>query len=368
MSNVLISDSLSQWVELYQEQADVKIGCTHYNEAGTATNTEVVWSGSCADGAITGSWCGTAANGNGDNVIDSVTFTPSADVAAANSTGTIDVTFKPEYKLGNVTYTLSFNVKVTDAAKNHEGAMPDTGDLNTDKRTDMKTSSGQPGFFSNNGASAKYKMGSESKDRAYPKPVVQAVPTIKNLDWSFYKVDEKDNPIEGAEFSLYRCGNAKPDHAHSPSVTVDSDCCWTAADTSTVVSAKSDSTGLVSFTDLQSGDYVLVETKTKGGYQLPAGQWRLTIDAAQGTVSDPQATEGTELPPAFKKGRIGGDSSAPGSEEVLMLPNYPSHDLPFTGIKIPLWALIIGTLLVTAAAGWLAKKNHQDRATRQGDF
>lgn len=368
VSNVLISDSLSQWVELYQEQADVKIGCTHYNEAGTATNTEVVWSGSCADGAITGSWCGTAANGNGDNVIDSVTFTPSADVAAANSTGTIDVTFKPEYKLGNVTYTLSFNVKVTDAAKNHEGAMPDTGDLNTDKRTDMKTSSGQPGFFSNNGASAKYKMGSESKDRAYPKPVVQAVPTIKNLDWSFYKVDEKDNPIEGAEFSLYRCGNAKPDHAHSPSVTVDSDCCWTAADTSTVVSAKSDSTGLVSFTDLQSGDYVLVETKTKGGYQLPAGQWRLTIDAAQGTVSDPQATEGTELPPAFKKGRIGGDSSAPGSEEVLMLPNYPSHDLPFTGIKIPLWALIIGTLLVTAAAGWLAKKNHQDRATRQGDF
>lgn len=366
VSNVSISDPLSQWVELYQDQADIKISCTHYNEEGAAANTEVVWSGSCAGGEVSGSWCGTPANGNGDNVIDSVTFTPSTDVAGTNSTGAIDVRFKPEYKLGNVTYALSFNVKVADAAKNHEGVMPDTGDPDTDKRIDMKTSSGQPGFFSNNGASAKCKMGSEFKNCPYPKPVVQVVP--KNLDWGFYKVDEKDNPIEDAEFSLYRCDNAKPDHTHSSSVTVDSDCCWTAADTSTVVSAKSDSTGLVSFTGLQSGDYVLVETKTKGGYQLPAGQWRLTVDAAKGTVSDPQATEGTELPPAFKKGRIGGDSSAPGSEEVLMLPNYPSHDLPFTGIKISLWALIIGTLLVTAAAGWLAKKNHQDRATRQGNF
>lgn len=365
VSNVSISDPLSQWVELYQDQADIKISCTHYDEAGAATNTEVVWSGSCASGVVSGAWCGTAANGNGDDVIDSVTF-ESSDAATTRSTGEISVKFNPKYKLGNVTYALSFNVKVTDAAKNYDGAMPDVGDPDTDKRTDMKTSSGQPGFYSNNEASAKYKMGSEPKDRAYPKPVVQAVP--KNLDWVFYKVDEKDNPIEGAEFSLYRCDNAKPDHTHSPSVTADSDCCWTAADTSTVVSATSDSTGLVSFTGLESGDYVLVETKTKGGYQLPAGQWRLTIDAAQGTVSDPQATEGTELPPAFKKGRIGGDSSAPGSEEVLMLPNYPSHDLPFTGIKIPLWALIIGTLLVTAAAGWLAKKNHQDRATRQDDF
>ena len=365
VSNVSISDPLSQWVELYQDQADVKISCTHYNEAGTATSTEVVWSGSCADGAITGAWCGTAANGNGDSVIESVTYTPS-DAATTNSTGSIDVKFKPDYKLGNVTYTLSFNVKVTDAAKNYEGEMPNTGDANTDKRSDMRTSSGKPGFFSNNEASAKYKMGSESKDRSYPKPVVQAKPTaVDKLDWSFYKVDEKDNPIQGAEFSLYHCANADAGHTHSPSVTVDADCCWTAADTSTVVTATSDAAGLVSFTGLDSGDYVLVETKTKGGYQLPAGQWRLTVDAAAGTVSDPLATEGTELPPAFKKGAIGGDSAAQGSPTVLMLPNYPERDLPITGIKISLWAVAIGTALMSAAAGWLALKNREDGATRR---
>ena len=364
VSNVTISDPLSQWVELYQDQADIKISCTHYNEAGTAVNTEDVWKGACANGAITGSWCGTAANGNGDNVIESVTYAPS-DAAITSSTGRIDVKFKPDYKLGNVTYTLSFNVKVTDAAKDHEGAMPDKGDANTDKRTDMKTSSNQPGFFSNNGATAQYKMGSESKTREYPKPVVQATPTVKNLDWSFYKVDEKDNPIEGAEFSLYHCANTMDGHVHSSSVTKDANCCWTADGTSTMTTAASDSKGLVSFEGLESGDYVLVETKTKNGYQLPAGQWTFTVDTSAGTVSDPKATEGTELPPAFKKGKLAGTSADQSAKEVLMLPNYRSYDLPLTGVELSLWILGIGAALVSAAVAWTALNERKNGVTRR---
>ena len=48
-----------------------------------------------------------------------------------------------------------------------------------------------------------------------------------------------------------------------------------------------------------------------------------------------------------------------------MLPNYPERDLPITGIKISLWAVAIGTALMSAAAGWLALKNREDGATRR---
>lgn len=92
------------------------------------------------------------------------------------------------------------------------------------------------------------------------------------------------------------------------------DSCWTTV----IKKLTSDTNGNVNFGELRSGEYNLVEVKTKAGYQLPKGQWRVTIDAEANTI-DIKA-KGKPLAPAVKKTATG-----------LQLVNYPNPQMPYAG-------------------------------------
>ena len=197
--------------------------------------------------------------------------------------------------------------------------------------------------------------------------------------FEFIKTDEDGNPFgEGdAEFQLYSCGHVHDADCggqvdedecnhyheldsggniiggnHSPTATNEDGCCWL-VEGHTVRTEQTDDTGRVVFSALGSGDYILAETKTKEGYQLPVGQWLLHVDAISGTVT---ITARGDIPPAFKVERT--------STEVLMLPNYRQMTLPASGGAGTIAFTIGGIVLIGIAVILivvLSKKKPKDK-------
>lgn len=65
-------------------------------------------------------------------------------------------------------------------------------------------------------------------------------------------------------------------------------------DDTLVATSVSDENGLVSFTELESGDYTLVETAiTDETYGLEDGYWTFTVNHNTGTITEPVASDGT---------------------------------------------------------------------------
>ena len=157
-------------------------------------------------------------------------------------------------------------------------------------------------------------------------------------DLTFIKVDENGDAFGAGEatFQLYSCGNTDPGHVHDELASADSQAagCWQVTG-ETVITAQTDADGRVTFPALPDGEYMLVETATKDGYQLPLGQWLITVDAVEGEIS---ITGKGEQPVAFK------------TETVLMLPNYPVWEMPAAGGTGTLLFTIGGVVLVGAAA------------------
>jgi hypothetical protein len=167
-----------------------------------------------------------------------------------------------------------------------------------------------------------------------------------NTDFSFIKTDKDGTPLASAQFSLYECSQANVDgHTHSELAGADTDC-WELAQT-----AESDADGLVEFTELSFGDYMLVETATPSGYSLPMGQWLIHIDAADETITI--TAKGSEMPPAFK---VETDENGATS---YYLPNYPNIILPKAGKTSALLFSAMGGLLTLLALvlALLPKKN-----------
>ncbi|MDR0883390.1 MAG: LPXTG cell wall anchor domain-containing protein [Oscillospiraceae bacterium] len=162
------------------------------------------------------------------------------------------------------------------------------------------------------------------------------------LDFSFIKTDNTDQPFgeNEAAFALYACQTpTTPSHTHDELVSDESGNCWyTDPPYQTAVT---DADGRVSFTGLATGEYMLVETKTLAGYQLPTGQWLLNVDVDADTITI--TAKGSDLPPAFKV-TIAGDGSA-----LYSLPNYPKLILPKSGAVTSLLFTVFGVLLVGAA-------------------
>ncbi len=175
---------------------------------------------------------------------------------------------------------------------------------------------------------------------------------IGTVPFEFTKTDKNGAPLSGVSFALYTCTKATVQgHVHSTTATNDPGCCWNVA--SPFRTATSTAAGLVSFGDLVSGDYMLVETKTKAGYQLPVGQWLIHVDVK----ANPKLTitaRGANMPPAFKL--VSGKYS---------LPNYPSMTLPKTGRATGLWVTVIGVMLIGAAVPlWWLTNNTKGRKKR----
>ncbi len=157
--NVVITDTLSKYVDFYTSNPDVIITMTD-----SEGNKTTVYS----------------ANSTNTSVIQSVVYD--------EETKTITATFQPEYVLAEgYTYSLSYNVKVADTAYDDfydeaQGGYPDTGDSDTDYG-ENESSSNNSGFYANEEATLKYTFDEDEYEIPYPHPVVQ-------IDVGFITVDK----------------------------------------------------------------------------------------------------------------------------------------------------------------------------------
>ena len=163
-------------------------------------------------------------------------------------------------------------------------------------------------------------------------------------DFSFGKVNETNQPISGVTFSLYTCSEQSVSgHTHSKLVTSAADCCWT-----NPVTATSNPLGLVTFSRLRAGDYMLVETKAASGYLLPASQWLIRVNSdAVITITTQAQSSDSKLPEFSTNGQAG-----------FMLPNYavpapvpepvPPAPSPPTGDNILAYNTVLGLMLLGA--------------------
>jgi hypothetical protein len=164
--------------------------------------------------------------------------------------------------------------------------------------------------------------------------IVFAEPPPEKVDFIFYKVEQDgQTPLPGVSFALFECTNSNPlTHNHSwMAATAGS--CW-GNPTSATSSAAPTTLGRVAFPELGEGQYMLLETATAPGYQLPMGQWLITVSPSGSvmqigiTAHGPggnSSNPGTTLPSAFKKVT---DSNG---DPILLLPNFRLVELPGSG-------------------------------------
>lgn len=191
-----------------------------------------------------------------------------------------------------------------------------------------------------------------------------SVPITENIDvyaiwrfaipFSFIKVDSVDMtaPLSNAVFTLYSCshehtaacgGLTDPDacsHVHDTLVTTSGSGCWQPAKETARHTVTTTANGVVSFGYLPEGVYQLAEAKSPDGYQLPAGQWRLTVSPDDPNILSIEA-KGEILPPAFVEQNK--------ETFTYLLPNRKILSLPLTGESgTAVFYLIGGSIVVLA--------------------
>ena len=198
-----------------------------------------------------------------------------------------------------------------------------------------------PGYVTPTGDDAKFAFVVTEGSTAKVPVSAENEPAPDDLDFWFIKTDKNDKPLAGVQFELYACKMAGTEgHTHSELATNEADCCW---DVSTPYrSAASDSAGKVLFAGLETSEYMLAETKTLPGYQLPTGQWLIQVDAAAGTISI--TAKGKDLPPAFKV------TTGEDGDKTYSLPNYTKIKLPASGGLSEMLVTTAGILLLGTAA------------------
>ena len=112
------------------------------------------------------------------------------------------------------------------------------------------------------------------------------VELIDLQDVSFVKLGETEaggvEPIENVLFSLYQCGESDDDpHTHHGTPGT-AGSCWGEIPVQT---AKSNEFGVVTFTDLNTGEYAIVETRVNKPHEMVSGWWLVSVDASEGTTS-----------------------------------------------------------------------------------
>ena len=180
-SNVTITDTLSKYAEIADENAKLEITVKKNNGVG---QPETV--------------VGTSQNGtvkNGAELTLQATDTNKVATLEASynkETKQITLDFPDEYKLeADLTYYVTVEIAPTiDAYKEYDekGQYPHTGDNETDAEGN-DTSSGKPGFFSNDNAKVIYTYNGESGESEYPKPVIQ-VSAMTTEDAPFISVSK----------------------------------------------------------------------------------------------------------------------------------------------------------------------------------
>lgn len=157
-------------------------------------------------------------------------------------------------------------------------------------------------------------------------------------DLEFTKINDNNAALANVDFKLYK---AKGDVEFNDETEKDGSYWDLATPYREVTSSLS---GKVNFAKLPKGIYLLRETKTAAGYQLPDGDWVIEVDPAAEKKIKIRARIDTS-PPAFKV-----------ENDKYYLPNYRVHSLPFTGKWGRVLLLVIGVLLIGLAGLVIVKK------------
>ncbi|MDR1805548.1 MAG: hypothetical protein LBQ80_02085 [Clostridium sp.] len=164
--------------------------------------------------------------------------------------------------------------------------------------------------------------------------------TRAGLDFVFTKTDKNENPLEGVRFELYACKTPNvPGHTHSQLAADEESNCWNVAEP--YKTAQSGADGRVEFTTVEYGEYMLAEVQALAGYELPKGQWLISVNPAAEGVNI--SARGEQLPPAFKVVTDGDGGKS------YYLPNYAQLVLPKTGGVTALLSTAAGSVLCLAA-------------------
>ena len=294
-------------------------------------------------------------NGDGDKVPIIQELQYDAD------TKTVTAVFDPEYQpAGDVTYTLSFDVKATETAYTtyaatgydkytsgeHQGQII-VGDEDTDflgTNPANATSVNKPGFRSNDSARATYKDNDDEKNLVYKHPVIQVTAKV-----DIVKIDENGDALEGAKFNLY-------DDSYDPSKTIEENADYL-IEADLQSKKPTDSPGndaVIRSGKLTAGIYYLVETDAPSGYNTLTDPVKITV--TEKTNGDLEMTAEIAGVP------VGADKLERIDNGVwkLSVQNTSGVELPSSGGPGTTWIYLIGCLLFIGCGILLAARRRTE--------
>lgn len=327
--NVTITDTLSQYVEFT-------------NESGKTLSEQEIFE------SITGENIALKVTKTLEGETPIVLDPDSYSVAIDQGTKQVKVTFGENYFLEpDATYTISFNVKLTDQA--FKDQMEDVGDRNTDYRAN-KTSSEKIGHFSNNSAEVSYSTVTQGEFQEYSdkyeKPVVQVQ---KRPEWQIFKESKTQQGmrLEGAEFVL-----KNGDTIQYKGISIVDNPSTSQQNEQGYIQWKDGQNNLVEENEIPAGVYTLEETKAPIGYSLSSVTWKITI----------KNMEAPEIIP-MRNGQTMGDALTSTTVDgiyIFTITNIPVYSLPSSGGPGIFWYTIGGVLLMMAGTLILYKSKNRE--------
>lgn len=281
--------------------------------------------------------------------IDSEMYTVTID----ETTKTVSVNFGEDYFLEpQATYTISFNVKLTDKA--FIGEMNDIGDRGTDYGNNQ-TSSGCKGFDSNEYANVTFSTVTNGEltehTQAYDDPVVQVK---EKVDWGIVKksaTEGYDEGLGGAKFELSQddhvyIGESKSSEPNKGLIE------WTYKLTGAKIETK----------DIPAGVYTLKEIEAPQGYSLSNTIWEVTISNMSAPVITPMNSGGSAGTPLTC-----GDceDKKEHSTHIFVITNEALFELPESGGTGIYWYLFGGMLLMMGASLIVYKNKRREVLERK---
>ena len=111
-------------------------------------------------------------------------------------------------------------------------------------------------------------------------------------DFSFVKQFVKEDgsiaSLPGVTFKIYKCSNTDAGHEHNGKPG-DNGSCW---GKNPILTTSSGMDGTVSFTNLDTGTYAVIESRTRDGFELIRDNyWTVEVDAKAGTISAPKTVK-----------------------------------------------------------------------------